>query len=167
MNTPTLFRETQKFTQWWLWLLMAAVWVIVILNFLSAPEAFSVTEIVFGIIILSIVTLLILIIRLETIIDEQGIRVRFFPFHINFRYFPWRSIKKVDVRTYAPLREYGGWGIRGFLGRGKAYNIKGNQGIQLLLTDEKRLLIGTQKSQEAEQVLAHYTEKGFPKENQL
>ncbi|WP_131725373.1 hypothetical protein [Chryseobacterium sp. Leaf180] len=167
MEAQKIFRETQKFTQWWLWLLLAVICTVTVLNFTSTPEAFSTAEIIFGIIILALIAILIFIARLETIIDEQGIRARFFPFHINFRYFPWRSIKKINVRTYAPLQEYGGWGIRGFFGRGKAYNIKGNKGIQLLLNDEKHLLIGTQKPQEAENVLNYYTNNGFPTGNQL
>lgn len=165
MNTPKIFLETQKFTQWWL--SVAIFWVFTALNLYANRNSFSVTESIFIIGLVSLVTVLIYSIEMETIIDEQGIRVRFFPFHINYRYFPWRSVKKIYVRTYAPLREYGGWGIRGFLGRGKAYNIRGNQGIQLLLQDNKRLLLGTQKSMEAAETIAYYTNNGFPKFSHL
>ncbi|MCY0977835.1 hypothetical protein PGH12_15830 [Chryseobacterium wangxinyae] len=84
----------------------------------------------------------------------MGIQVRFFPFHLQYRYFPWKKIKKVSIRSYSPITEYSGWGLRiGMFGRGKAYNISGNIGLQLVFKDGKRLLIGTQKSAEIKQFL--------------
>ena len=58
----------------------------------------------------------------------------------------------VYTRTYSPMREYGGWGIR-FGKSGKAYNIKGDEGLQLVFKNGKRLLIGSQKSQELAQAV--------------
>ncbi|MHC4187375.1 MAG: hypothetical protein ACYSRQ_04200 [Planctomycetota bacterium] len=56
------------------------------------------------------------------------------------------DLKECYIRTYRPIKEYGGWGIRyGFGESGKAYNVKGNQGLQLVFENGKRLLIGTQK----------------------
>lgn len=53
------------------------------------------------------------------------------------------SIRHSEVRTYSPLKEYGGWGIR-YGSNGKAYNVSGNQGVQLEFRDGKRLLVGSQ-----------------------
>jgi hypothetical protein len=48
------------------------------------------------------------------------------------------------VRTYRPIRDYGGWGIR--YGRnGKAYNVSGNRGVMLEFSHGQKLLIGSQK----------------------
>ena len=56
------------------------------------------------------------------------------------------------TRTYRPVRDYGGWGIR--WGRdGKAYIIVGNEGLQLLLGDGEKILIGSQRPQELEAAL--------------
>lgn len=50
--------------------------------------------------------------------------------------------------------DYGGWGFRfGLFGKGRALNVSGNKGIQLVLTDGTRLLIGTNKPDEARQAL--------------
>jgi hypothetical protein len=52
------------------------------------------------------------------------------------------------------LGEYGGWGIKyGLVGAGKAYSVSGMQGLQLYLKDGSRLLIGTQKSQEIQEII--------------
>ena len=50
--------------------------------------------------------------RLVTEVRTDGLYLRFFPFHQSFRKFPFESIKHSEVRTYSPIKEYGGWGIR-------------------------------------------------------
>ena len=52
------------------------------------------------------------------------------------------SVRKAETWTYSPLKDYGGWGIR--YGRNeKAYNVSGNKGVMLTLTDEQNLMIGS------------------------
>ncbi|APG66435.1 hypothetical protein LPB136_06055 [Tenacibaculum todarodis] len=79
------------------------------------------------------------------------------------RNIPWKEIEKAHVRTYDPITEYGGWGLKGgaFWNKknGKAINISGDIGIQLELKNGKKLLIGTQKENEANQVLKTYQDK--------
>ncbi|MBC8644094.1 hypothetical protein H9W95_08645 [Flavobacterium lindanitolerans] len=61
---------------------------------------------------------------------------------------------KSYVRQYAPIAEYGGWGLRyDFMGKGKALNVSGNKGLQLKFTDNKKLLIGTNKPDELTEIL--------------
>ena len=87
--------------------------------------------------------------RLETFIKNDGIHVRFFPFHIKFKHYPWESISRSYVREYSPLMEYGGWGLRmGLFGKGTAFNVSGSMGLQLEFTNSKKLLIGTNKPEE-------------------
>ncbi|TBV28449.1 hypothetical protein DMZ43_00440 [Meridianimaribacter sp. CL38] len=70
----------------------------------------------------------------------------------------WKSINNAYVRTYEPISEYGGWGIKGGWNKskGKAINVSGTIGIQLELADGKKLLIGTKKQIEAENTIAYY-----------
>ncbi|MBD3903507.1 hypothetical protein NAL32_00395 [Chryseobacterium sp. Ch-15] len=149
MENKFEFTEKQRFTQWWLWLLLSAVMVYTIYNLIEDRQYFSTLELTLSIALPILIIILFLSLRLETKIDEHGISVRFFPFQITFRYYPWKNIKKAYVRKYSPLAEYGGWGLRqGLFGTGKAYNVKGNQGLQIILNDEKKVLIGTQKFEE-------------------
>ena len=95
------------------------------------------------------VTILFFILKLETEVRSDGLYVRFYPMHIRFRKFTREDLAEYYCRTYKPILEYGGWGIRcSFTGKGKAYNVSGNKGVQLVLTNGKKLLIGSQKPDE-------------------
>ncbi len=90
--------------------------------------------------------------KLETKIDNIGIHIKFFPFHSKFISFPWESIEKIEVVTYNPLSEYGGWGLRGFKNN-RAYNVSGNKGLRIFFKDDKKLLIGTLKDEELNKII--------------
>ncbi|KUJ50146.1 hypothetical protein [Chryseobacterium sp. JAH] len=149
------FYEIQHFRQWWLWLIIVFVLGFSVYNAIENEESFSTAELIITLAVPFLICLLFFIIKLETKIDALGIRVRLFPFHFQFKYFPWKSIEKAYIRVYSPLMDYGGWGLRlGFLGRGKAYTVSGDLGLQLVFKDGKKLLIGTQKSVEIKKFIA-------------
>ncbi|MCC7421529.1 MAG: hypothetical protein IT428_14690 [Planctomycetaceae bacterium] len=93
-------------------------------------------------------SLLGFLLRLETRVEDGVLSVRLTPFRP--RRIALSDVVRAEVRTYHPIREYGGWGIRWGRG-GMAYNARGNQGVQLELKDGRRVLIG---SQEPERLLA-------------
>ena len=95
----------------------------------------------------------ILFYKLQTVITSEGVYVRFRPFDVKTRFFAWEDIEKAYVRKYSPLREYGGWGIRGGWKSGIAYNISGNIGLQLVFESGRKILIGTNKAEELAEVL--------------
>ena len=84
---------------------------------------------------------------LNTEVRRDGLYVRFVPFHLRYLRFGYEDLRSFEARTYSPIGEYGGWGIRGW-GREKAYNVSGNRGVQLVFHDERRLLIGSQQADE-------------------
>ncbi len=87
--------------------------------------------------------------NLKTIVRNGGIEIKYFPFHLKYKTILLSDIAEYKIRKYSPLLEYGGWGIRwGFSPRGMAYNVHGNMGIQLILKDGSKVLIGTQKPEE-------------------
>ena len=102
--------------------------------------------------------LLIFIFKLTTRIDENGIHYQFFPFQFKLKLISWNEITRAYVRIYDPVGEYGGWGLKGgwSKSKGKAINVSGDIGIQLELKTGKKLLIGTQKKEEATKVLQTY-----------
>ncbi|UCG50968.1 MAG: hypothetical protein JSW58_12305 [Candidatus Latescibacterota bacterium] len=83
--------------------------------------------------------------RLVTEVRPDGLFVRFIPFHRRFNQIPLAGVARCEARTYRPIREYGGWGIRGGVGK-KAYNVSGNQGVELEYDNGKKLLIGSKKA---------------------
>lgn len=102
--------------------------------------------------ILLLVIFLLLGLRLDTEIRNDGVYVRFFPFALRLKRYGWEEIEKAYVRPYKPLLEYGGWGIR-YGRKGKALNVSGNMGLQLELKNGKKLLIGTRKPEVLQAVI--------------
>ncbi len=101
-------------------------------------------------------------IRLEVLISTEGLRVRLFPFHIQYKAYPWSSIASAEIRTYSAMREFGGWGYR-YGGRkaGNAFIIAGDKGLQLIFNNQKRLLIGTQQPEALQRVLKRLSRPGM------
>ena len=133
MNGPTLFEETQSFPIW-TYGLMALVLLVV----------------------LSIVTM-----RQVTRVEPGAVTVRF-----GFIYstsIPTSEIRLAEAVKYRPLRDYGGWGVRG-LARRRAVNTRGDLGVLLTRNDGSTLLIGSQKPR----VLLHaLAEAGVKTEDRL
>ncbi|MFQ5512642.1 MAG: DUF6141 family protein [Candidatus Krumholzibacteriia bacterium] len=100
---------------------------------------------IFGPVYMALGLVLILIFykgRLVTELRPDGIYVRFSPFHHRCKQFPLNELAEYEAVSYRPIRDFGGWGIR--IGRGGwAYNVSGNQGVQLKLKNGKRVMIGS------------------------
>lgn len=158
-----VFNEIQKFDQWWMKLIyigLIAMPLYSIYTWNISNEAVGNVgpEDTNGQLILIICTVPILVLfyifKLRTEIDEIGVHYQFLPFHLSKQTLRWAEIEKCYVRTYSPIREYGGWGFRTSFGKkGKAYNIRGNKGIQIELKSGNKILIGTQRDADAEQVI--------------
>jgi hypothetical protein len=150
-----IFKEVQKFRQWWLWL---------ILLFTIGLFGYGmIKQLVFGqpwgnnpmsdtilLIVGSFVVALGLLFyaaKLVTEVRSDGLYIRFFPLHFSFHRIPLEKLKRYEVRTYSPITECGGWGIRSYRS-GKAYNVSGNRGVVLEFIDGRPILIGSQRPEE-------------------
>ena len=162
MDNEILFTERQRFKQWWLWLILLGInglflfgvfrQVIGGQQFGNKPMSDTGLLIATGFTIL--LTLLFTSFRLETQIKKDGIYVRFFPFHLSFKHYTWDTLTKSYIRQYSAITEYGGWGLRlGLFGKGKAFNVSGDKGLQLEFTNNRKLLIGTNKPEELKEAL--------------
>ncbi|MFY9243261.1 MAG: hypothetical protein WAO74_09560 [Polaribacter sp.] len=160
-----VFIEEQRFTQTWLLVVMGfslLVPIYVIINeYLNENSEMTTNEFIGTIGGIILVTAIIFIFKLTTRIDEKGIHYKFFPFHWSFKIITWSEISMAFVRNYDPIGEYGGWGFKGgwSKSKGKALNVSGDVGIQLELKNGKKLLIGSQKENEAKSVLETYKSK--------
>lgn len=150
------FNEIQKIRQIWLIILMLFVNALVIYHF-----AFDSTEFIdfAPILIVALVDLLLVFLQLKTKINEKGISYQLLPFHLKEKIFIWDEIAEANIRKYSPIWEYGGWGYRYSFKNGKAFNISGNMGLQLVLKNGKKILIGTNKHEE----LLAFLESNLPK----
>lgn len=154
-------KEVQRFRSWVLFILMALLLIpLVLIAVLSIFSAGNSSPIDFGpVLILSVITLplvvLLLTMRLETELSQQGVSYRYAPFHGRKREIAWEQVSEVYIRTYNSLAEFGGWGIRfgGFNMKNLLLNVSGKTGLQLVLRDGRRILIGTRRAEEMRQLL--------------
>ena len=156
-----IFKEEQRFRQLWLWVFIIfgslIPWLGLIIQVIHgkqfgnnpAPDWIVILIwLVFGIGL----PLFFYSIKLITEVRKDGIHLRFFPFHRKFKSYYYSDIESYEARKYKPIREYGGWGIRFVIG-GIAYNVYGNKGLQLVLKNKKKILVGTQKPEEFYQAI--------------
>ncbi len=147
-DNKLIYREQQRFTLLLRWLVYISMGLAMLLSILSlreisssqgspgAQDILSVVLVGFGVPIAIVV--LFLFLKLETEVRSDGLYVRYYPLHISFRKFSPDDLSEFHARQYKPIREFGGWGIRcGLFGKGKAYNVSGNKGVQLVFKNGK------------------------------
>ncbi len=157
-----IFQERQQFRPWWMWfsllpclpLLYAALGDIMFYwHGASDPSAHASGALYVLPIWVAASYFFLFRIFLDTRIDNQGVSVKYTPFSSDFILFAWHEIDKAYVRKFNPIGEYGGWGFQkqwprfsGSVVWGKkcniSYTVWGNKGLQLVLTDGSRVLIG-------------------------
>ena len=150
------FRETQKFRQPLLWVMLIAVSGISILvaalqagagipvgNHPAPDSVLILIVVIFGIFLPLFFYLLAFTIEIK----NDGIYYRFYPIQFSFRHIEWTVLNCAESVTYRPLAEYGGWGIR-YGKNGMAYNVSGSEGVRLVKKSGKQLLLGSQKAGE-------------------
>lgn len=160
------FRESQKFNQVWLWVVLLSLSGGVIAGIgyslyqqlhlgyqLGLSDNLLILTSVLVLLLVAAVNWLILSGKLEVEINSKEIRYRFFPFVWNWKTINEKEIEKYEVKKYNPIMEYGGWGYRWKPRHGKALSVKGNEGLLLTLRNGKTLLLGTQKPDEANQAM--------------
>jgi hypothetical protein len=154
-------REVQRFQQWWLWLIVYGLAVLIWWGFVQqiilgwpwgtnpAPDWMMwLTWLLFGIGF----PVFFHSLRLVVEVGEAGISVRYLP--LSARHFRFSDIERYQARSYKPLQEYGGWGIKGWSLNRIAYNVSGDQGVELTLHDGRQVLLGSQRPQELADAIA-------------
>lgn len=163
MEQTVFYAERQSVNQTWVWLLLAIVNAVLlgaVVYSVLMPDAReqSTSGLMIAAVLMLLVTLLCYAVRLDTELSDDGVRYRYIPFHRAWRVISWESVTECYVRTYSPIGDYGGWGLRwGLSGRGNAVNVSGNHGLQLVYGNGKKLLIGTQQPELLTNVLIEHT----------
>jgi len=157
-----LFREEQQFRQPWLWIFIGvvAVFVFVILLVIAPAQKKMSFNDILGSVIVALVVLVIDVLvfyhmKLETVVTDSGIFVRWFPVQRRFLYFPWTQIQKCVVRKLP-------WHMMGHhtrrIGWGEVYRIQGNMCLQLIIKGRRPLSIGSQKINRLADAVETFTE---------
>jgi hypothetical protein len=152
------YREEQRLNQPWVKVLMGGVavaaWAGVGLQ-LSLTGSFgnnltTWSMIAIGVIAGGVLPLWVLSVRLVVEVRPERLVYKYVGLHRSWHEISWDEVAHFYGRRYKPIREYGGWGIR-FNKEGKAYNAKGEHGVQLVMRDGGKVLFG---SQEPERLVA-------------
>jgi hypothetical protein len=93
------------------------------------------------------------VLRMTTEVTPAGCCVWFGWIPSYQRTIPLVSVQQVEVVTYRPLQDCGGWGIRKGAGCDRVLSARGNRAVRITLVDGTRLLIGSQRPEELAQVL--------------
>src|ERR1700722_15297765 len=111
MNDETFYEE-QRFAQRWIQIVLAVLW-IGLATAAIVGMATKKTGPIPAILSLVPITVLILYFRslkLQVRIDSDSINYRFLPIQLKYRTIKRSDIEKMDVITFDPMEDYGGWG---------------------------------------------------------
>ncbi len=156
MDPNIIFQEEQRFTQWWLWLLVGGILLIPIYGIVQQivlKEPFGDNPMSdLGLIITFIVNLAICVffwmIQLRTTITKDEIKINYPP--LAKKRILWSDVEQAQIVKYSPLI---GYGLRIWTPHGTVYNVKGNRGLSLILKNGKKYMIGTQRYRELDDLI--------------
>jgi hypothetical protein len=155
------YKEQQRFTQWWLWMIILASLLPVIAIFMKGmyvqfivgepwgdkpmSDTGLILRSVFIIAVVGGVIWLLLIAELIIEIHDRAVYYSFTPFIGRLRRIGMEDIVSWKVRKYNAIGEYGGYGWRKGFGKKTAYIVKGRIGLEMKLKNGKKLMLGTQQ----------------------
>lgn len=157
MNT-TLFEEKQRFTLWWMWLLMLTglllPLIMVIFAFASgAQEIFSKkdTTVLLAMFLIYNFPILILFFyaRLTTKITKEGIYYGWNMPTAELNFIHWNDIKTCELVEH----RFVGYGYKVTKTYGVVYNTSGKHGLWVTKQSGERILIGTLNVEKMKSVL--------------
>ncbi len=150
------FKEEQCINMWWFRLILAGSLAVVVWAVYETRGSTQLYEnigaaILFwgSLLIGRVIIIAVWFWKLTTGIDNYGIRVKcsFVNKKVN-----WDEIQihHLEVLDYGFV---GGWGVRIDTKYGTVYNASGSKGMAVILKNNKKFLIGTQKEQELKKIV--------------
>lgn len=85
------------------------------------------------------------LLRMTTEVTPTDVRIWFGWIPTYRRFVAIGLVRKIEVVSFRPIADHGGWGIRSGRDGERVLNARGNRGVRLELSDGSRLLIGSQK----------------------
>src|SRR5210317_1104877 len=115
MKEGVVYKETQSFRQWYIWLILIginALWVFGIYQQVIQGIPFGNNPVSNnGLILIAFLTVAFSLffgnIKLTTIVKEDGIYVQFFPLQLSLKKYAFSELAHIYMRKYSGLKEYG------------------------------------------------------------
>ncbi len=146
-TSSIVFSETQRLLRPWMKVLIVVLSLnlVLILGYDFWGGGPLTIGTVLGIVVPAGVLALLWSAKLDCQVREDDLYVRYSPFHWSHKRIQLKDVLNVESKTYSPIKDYGGWGIRCGRDGCKVYNVRGNRGVMLKFVDGKSLLIGSQQ----------------------
>lgn len=165
-----IYREEQNF-DWRVYALVAAAEILVWLGLVcfhdnpaqaAGFENAGTAKLAIGFLVGLVLPLVLVVgvLRMTTEVAPTDLRVWFGWIPTYRRVVPIGTIVRIEVVTYRPLADYGGWGIRQGRDGVRVLNARGNQGVRIDLADGSRLLIGSQRPEDLARALERALQPG-------
>lgn len=162
MKERVQFKETQKFTQWWLWLIILAPIILTLIKGIitrlyvfggyavaetsNSNMIWITTRVTLGELLpylfYLLTVLFLVLIKLKVVVNDKEIKIR----HLLF----FKKVIGLNDIVNQQTTNYGfvGYGIRKTKKYGTVYNVKGKEGVSIILNNGKKYLIGSQKPEQ-------------------
>lgn len=140
MSKLVLYFEQQRFTQWWLWIIIIGIAVLLFPD--SGILKLDSIQIIVRIVLPLLFVVFFCTLKLTTRITPETIKITYYP--LFTKKFNWTDIQQAQIIDYGFI---GGWGIRLGTDYGTVYNVKGTKGLHIKVNG-KQYVIGTQNEQQ-------------------
>jgi len=141
----TYYKQTERLREPWVWAIVAGSSVVVLA---SAVATWGGDGSIVGTLILLATALAIPLfvwsMHLTVTVDEKEVVAHLWPF--ARRRFALEQITSAQARSYHPVKEFGGWGLRRSRAGVRAYTITGDRGVELMLVDGRRVMLGADRA---------------------
>lgn len=155
LSAPVIYREVQHFRQSWLWLVVLLptilAWVAFVQQIVRARPIGDDPLPDWGVWLLWILIglglpLLFGLLRMVVEVTPEELTIHYRPF--SRRTISLSEVTKADARRYNAIKEYGGWGVKGWSRDKMAYNVSGDRGVELTLRDGRSVMVGSRRAEE-------------------
>jgi len=161
------FFESQRFNRWLSVLIMIvigslAVFTLIAHVFIGKAWGNNPADDILIVVVTLVMALtapLFLFLRLDTVINKEGVFFRMFPFHTRFKFKSWDRITKAEVMRLTPFRQLDGKGVpfnmvnlgrsgMHFGIRSASYTISGHHVLEITLINNRKLFLGTRRPED-------------------
>jgi hypothetical protein len=150
LDESVVYREEQQLESPLMWIVVLLIaglqWVLTIQHFWYGyyPQIGNVEMAMLWLLLGVLLPLVLFSIRLRVTVRRDGVYVQLWPLQQVPHRVPLHVIERYDVRRYRPVDEFGDYAFRD-LAFQRVYNLQGNEGVALELTDGRRLLVGARR----------------------
>ncbi|HJN18924.1 MAG TPA: hypothetical protein QGH10_25720 [Armatimonadota bacterium] len=160
-SQPVIHEERQP-SPWWVWLIVAVVWLSVVGTAWGIWQEWSKTPAAERSAMLWIGPCIGLAVLALIHVVLGGSRVAVTDVEVQFYLGRWPRPVRIAISeiracrpvTYRPIAEFGGWGIRRGRNKTWAYTSSGNRGLLLYLQGERRALLGSDNPETLASILS-------------